>query len=79
MKYSSYTVRDINVIPEKRVVRNKFNIYVFIMSLHSPVNKNDAFVQNFIHMRNILPIQCSVNIFYKIRQIEPAYVYFVFG
>ena len=79
MKYSSYTVRDINVIPEKRVVRTKFNIYGCIMSFHSPVNKHDAFVQNFTHMRNILPIQCSVNIFYKIRQIEPAYVYFVFG
>jgi len=30
-------VRGINAIPEKRVVRTKFNIDVFIMSYHSPV------------------------------------------
>ena len=35
--YSSYSVRGIHVIPEKRVVRNKFDIYVFIMSYHSAV------------------------------------------
>ena len=35
--YSSYTMRGINVIPEKRVVRNKCDIYVFIMSYHSAV------------------------------------------